>query len=113
MPSDADYSRIHKLIEIERHYNDLQESFQGEVREREERIAQLEATLRSQAENGSGVEGELEELRQKCEQLTQQLEGQRAESEAKIERLQARIRELTTEGAQTTTSKSGRGFFGR
>ncbi|GAB4224389.1 MAG: hypothetical protein Kow0062_26110 [Acidobacteriota bacterium] len=111
MPSDADYSRISKLLEIERLYSELQESFEHEIAEREAKIRQLEQAVRSQSENESGRDARFQQLLEEKERLARTLETQRAEYEGKIERLQARIRELTTESSPSSTGRSG--FFRR
>jgi twitching motility protein PilT len=112
MPSDADYSRIHKLLEVERLYDELQESFKQEIADREERIRQLEENLRSQAAEAGSWEEDMKRIQEERDRYARQLDAQRAEYDGKIDRLQARIRELTTEGAQSSTSKGG-GLFRR
>ncbi|NJN63597.1 MAG: PilT/PilU family type 4a pilus ATPase [Acidobacteria bacterium] len=112
MPSDADYSRINKLLEIERLYNELQESFKIEISDREERIARLQMELQARQSANVGVEDRVARADEERERIVRVAEQQRAEYESKIERLQARIRELTTESSPT--QPGGRsGFFRR
>jgi len=97
MDSDADFSRIHRLMEIERLYDELQEAHQQALSERDGRIAQLQRSLeelqRAQSESGA----RLKALQDERDRIARAMEALRGEYEAKIERLQARIRELSTE----------------
>jgi twitching motility protein PilT len=112
MASDADFSRIHRLLEIEKLYTDLQENFQREIEDRNERIEGLEAELLSLRDSEGGAEAQLRRADEERERVGRQMEAQRAEYEAKIERLQARIRELTTD-ISPSGNRSGGGFFRR
>ncbi|UCF66438.1 MAG: PilT/PilU family type 4a pilus ATPase [Acidobacteriota bacterium] len=105
MPSDADYSRIHKLMEIERLYDESQETHRQAIEDKEARIRALEQDLRQRIESEQDREERLRQSEQERERASRALESQRAEYETKIERLQARIRELTAE--PTPPSRSG------
>ena len=111
MPSVADYSRIHKLLEIERLHQEAQERHQTELEERNDRIRQLEQELSVRADDVSGHDERVAQVEEERDQLTRALETQRAEFEAKIERLQARIRELTQ--AEPAPAGRGGGLFRR
>ncbi len=105
MPSNADYSRIHKLLEVEKLYDDLQERHRQDLTERDERITQLQAELRSRFEADSERESKEQQFEEERERLARGFDAQRSEYDAKIERLQARIRELT----QSEPAPAGRG----
>jgi twitching motility protein PilT len=113
MPSDADYSRIHKLLEVERLYDELQESFQREITSREERIRDLETSLQERSAGDHGWQARLEEMEQEREKLSKLMETQRADNERKIERLQSRIRELTSDAPPQGGGTKTSGFFRR
>ena len=112
MPSVADYSRIHKLLEIERLHQEAQERHQTELEERNDRIRQLEQELSVRADDVSGHDERVAQVEEERDQLTRALETQRAEFEAKIERLQARIRELTADAGAAPPARGG-SFFRR
>lgn len=107
MPSDADYSRIHRLLEIERHYEDLQARHDQEVQEREQQIRQLQEELQQQREAAGSWEEKLQAGEVERKKLARTVEALRTEYETKIERLQSRIRELSSEGAGTGSSRGG------
>ncbi len=113
MPSDADYSRINKLLEVERLYNELQESFKSEISDREQRISRLELELRSRGDASAEADDRVRQAQEEAERIARVAEAQRADYEGKIERLQARIRELTTADAGGAQSPSRSGFFRR
>ena len=111
MPSNADYSRIHKLLEVEKLYDDLQERHHQDLSERDERISQLQSELRARSEADSERESREQQIEEERERMTRGFDAQRAEYEAKIERLQARIRELTQ--AEAAPAGRGGGLFRR
>lgn len=114
MPSDADYSRIHKLLEVEKLYDELQERQAGDLAERDAKIRELEDELHKRAEQDAERDARAKAFEEEKEKLTRSFENQRTELEAKIERLQARIRELTTaDTTQTQTGRAGGGIFRR
>ncbi|RMG47551.1 MAG: PilT/PilU family type 4a pilus ATPase [Acidobacteria bacterium] len=99
MASDADFSRIHRLMEIERLYDELQERHQQAIAERDARIAELQAQLDQLRNADAEQDQRLRALQDERDRIARAMEAQRAEYEAKIERLQARVRELSTETA--------------
>jgi len=111
MPSNADYSRIHKLLEVEKLYDDLQERHRQDLTERDERITQLQAELRSRYEEDSERDAKAQQFEEERERMARGFDAQRAEYDAKIERLQARIRELTQ--AEPAPAGRGGGLFRR
>jgi twitching motility protein PilT len=111
MPSNADYSRIHRLLEVEKLYDDLQERVKQDLSERDERITQLQSELRSRFEADADRESREQQIEEERERLNRGFEAQRAEYDAKIERLQARIRELTQ--AEPAPAGRGGGLFRR
>jgi len=112
MPSNADYSRIHQLLEVEKLYDDLQERHRQDLVERDEKISQLQAELRARYEADSERETRERQFEEDRERMSRGFESQRAEYEAKIERLQARVRELTT-AEPAPAGRSGGGLFRR
>ena len=111
----SDFSKILELQEIKKLYDELQER-QGEgVREREEEIARLRAELASR--DASAFTAEVEQLRVENERLGKQLQLLRQEYEAKVERLNARVRELSgsavPQAAPQTAEGDRKGFFRR
>jgi len=114
--SFSDFSKIVELQEIKRLYDELQERHSNDLAERDAEIA----TLRAQLQNGpasAADPGETDALRSENERLARQAQLLRQEYEAKIERLNARIRDLSDgrserrPAAQTEPEK--RGFFRR
>jgi predicted DNA binding CopG/RHH family protein len=111
----SDFSKILELQEIKKLYDELQERQGQDVRERDEEISRLRSEL-SRIEE-SGPAHELEHMRVENDRLAKQLQVLRQEYEAKIERLNARLRELSA-GAVTPTMAPGsegerKGFFRR
>ena len=111
----SDFSKILELQEIKKLYDELQER-QGEgVRERDEEIARLRAELASR--DASAFTAEVEQLRLENERLGKQLQLLRQEYEAKVERLNARVRELSgsavPQAAPQTAEGDRKGFFRR
>ena len=100
MASDSDYSRVHKLLEIEKLYDDLHARHDSDIQEREARIKELRQQLDAISEQANEREQLARQFGEERERLTRAIEAQRIEYEGKIERLQARIRELTTQDGQ-------------
>jgi len=112
--SVSDFSKILELQEIKRLYEEVQERHAHELSEREEAIEQLRAEL-DQAATQTGVEdGQSTQLRQENERLQAQVTLIRQEYESKIERLNARIRELSgTVVSAAAPEPERKGFFRR
>jgi len=112
----SDFSKILELQEIKKAYEELQERHRHELAEKDQEIEQLR--------DGSGQQmaevpdaSEMAQLREERDRLNQQVQRTRQEYEAKIERLNARIRELSSGGnaapvGAAPADKKG-GFFRR
>ena len=113
----SDFSKIHELQEVKKHYDDLQERHSAELTERDTEIAELRSQIAkfqmAQVSGGS----ESERFAQETDRLNKQLAVVRQEYEAKIDRLNTRIRELSGSGGerQPVAAESGekKGFFRR
>ena len=111
----SDFSKILELQEIKKAYEEQQERHQQELGERDAEIAGLrEMAARASAETAPAAP-DAEQMRQVQEQLNQQIQRVRQEYEAKIERLNARIRDLSTASgrAAAASETEKRGFFKR
>jgi twitching motility protein PilT len=109
MPSDADYSRIHKLLEIEKLYDDLQERHHQEVHDRDQRIRELQHELRARMESDAQSDTRVRSAEEERDRAARAVESQRVEFETQIQRLQARIRELQSTGADPAGGRGGGG----
>ena len=78
----------------------------GDLSEKDAEIARLRAEIQSQAPAAMGNDAEVESLRGENERLQRQVNLVRQEYEAKIERLNARVRELS---AAATPAPAGAG----
>jgi ABC-type phosphate transport system auxiliary subunit len=110
----CDFSKILELQEIKKLYDELQERQGQDVREKDEEIARLRAEL-SRLDT-SAPSAELEHIRAENERLGKQLQVLRQEYEAKVERLNARLRELsggTLPPAAPGAEGDRKGFFRR
>ena len=97
-PSNADFSQIHKLMEIQRLYEEQEVRWQQRLAEKEEEIDNLKQDLEYKEKNvaspgggggGGGDNAEIARLKDENERL-------RADAQAKINQLQERIKELNT-----------------
>jgi len=109
----ADFSKILELQEIKKLYDELQDRHRQDVAERDEEIRRLrsEQSQFTAEDTGSEAEG----LRAEVERLTKQAQLLRQEYEAKIERLNARLREHPQGAAAMPAGPGdpGKGFFRR
>ncbi len=109
----SDFSKILELQEIKKLYDDLQERYRQDVAERDDEIRKL----RSEASrfDAREVSAETESLRGEVERLGKQAQLLRQEYEAKIERLNARLREHPPGPVAPGGSgaEAGKGFFRR
>ncbi len=111
----SDFSKILELQEIKRLYDEQQERHAGELAERDREIAHLRADLAQLEGRDSEGNGETDRLNEENERLNRQLQLLRSDYEAKIDRLNARIKELSgntvRNGAQPAVERKG--FFRR
>jgi twitching motility protein PilT len=109
----ADFSKILELQEIKKLYDDSEERHRQALAERDEEIRQLrEEAHRYEPQT---VQDESEALRAEVERLGKQAQVMRQEYEAKIERLNARLREHPQATAASTAhaAEPGKGGFFR
>jgi len=114
----SDFSKILELQEIKKAYEEQEERQRGELAEREAEIARLQQQVYAQQSAGSGVSDEVAKVRAEHDRMAQQLQLVRQEYETKIERLNARIRELSGTAARPAATAAAaeperRGFFRR
>jgi hypothetical protein len=107
----SDFSKILKLQETRKHYEELQARHADEIAARDQEIAELRDQL---AKSGGQSDERLAALEAENRQLAEQLRACRDEYEAKIERLNARLQSMKAK----TVSEPGpepqkRGFFRR
>jgi len=111
----SDFSKILELQEIKRLYEEVQERHSVELADRDQVIEQLRQQLDEiSTEAGSGNQHS-EQLRQENDRLQKQLLLIRQEYDAKVERLNARIKELSGAPAATQAAPDPerKGFFRR
>ncbi len=112
----SDFSKIEELQQIKKLYDELQEKMGSELNERDEEIRRLndQVTELTAAPDRRGKTGDLQE---ENDRLNHQIQLVRQEYDAKIERLNARIRDLSgtvTPGAGRPAPEPERkGFFKR
>ncbi len=109
----SDFSKILELQEIKKLYDDLQERHSQDIRDRDEEIQRLRAEQQRFEPREAGAE--TDGLRAEIERLTKQAQLMRQEYEAKLERLNARLREHPqgTMPAPAGGAEAGKGFFRR
>jgi len=107
--SAADFSKILELREIRRMYEESQERHRQELADRDDTIQRLVEQVRAQGTAEAGASSQERVLREERDKLAQQLAFQKQENDAKVEKLQLRIRELSSQ-----TIEAGRpGIFRR
>jgi twitching motility protein PilT len=111
----SDFSKIVELQEIKRLYDEVQEHHAAELAERDDEIARLRAEAMQHTEQETEEDGEVARLREENERLTRQLQLVRKDYDAKVERLNARIRELSGNSGRATAAPEPerKGFFRR
>jgi twitching motility protein PilT len=112
----SDFSRIVELQEIKKLYDEMQERHRGDLAERDSEIDRLRSELTSKEATSAAGDGALDKLRGENERLARQVQLVRQEYDAKIERLNARIRELSggvPAAAGGGTEAEKKGFFRR
>jgi polyhydroxyalkanoate synthesis regulator phasin len=109
----SDFSKILELQEIKKLYDDLQERYRQDVRDRDQEILRLKAE--HVHEDPRNAMAEVDALRAEIERLGKQAQLLRQEYEAKIERLNARLRDQAhpTASASAPAPETGKGFFRR
>ncbi|MCP3981701.1 MAG: PilT/PilU family type 4a pilus ATPase [bacterium] len=107
----ADFSKILKLQEIGRQYEELQARHTDEITMRDREIEQLRAEL-TRLSDRSTEQGRISELEQENSRLQGQMQTVRDELDGQIERLNTRVRDLTSKAAQTTDT-GRKGLFRR
>jgi hypothetical protein len=115
----SDYSKILELQEIKKLYDELQERHLQEVAERDREIAGLREQLAAGVPEVPAASADSragDKLLRENQRLAKQLQLVRMDYEGKLERLNARLRELG-KGAVEATAEAGagerRGFFRR
>jgi len=106
----SDFSKILELQEIAKHHDELEARHAEELAERDRSIAELRAEL-SRLADGAGEAAQSAELRRlqaENERIATQLGSAREEYEAKIERLNLRLRELSSKVALDAEPDPGR-----
>jgi twitching motility protein PilT len=109
----SDFSKILELQEVKKLYDELQDRHRQDVKDRDEEIARLRAEQYRLGAKESGAETDA--LRAEVERLGKQAQLIRQEYEAKIERLNARLREHPqgAASAPAASPEAGKGFFRR
>ena len=109
--STSDFSKILRLQEVQKHYDDLQASHAEEIAARDRELSRL----REQVSRLSGQgQDELVAARQENAKLNEQIKVLRADYEGKLERLNARLKDLQVRGTPTPEPAGDpkkRGFF--
>jgi len=108
-----DYSRIVELQEIKKLYDDLQERSRMEISERDQELARLRAEVAGHSRGVADQSGAQDQVKAENERLTRQLQLLRDEYENRIERLNARIKELSAAAPAAAAEAPGKGFFRR
>jgi twitching motility protein PilT len=110
----SDFSKILELQEIKKLYDELQDRHSQDLKDKDDEIARLRAELRSA--NPAAAGAEVDHMRSENERLTKQIQLLRQESDAKIERLNARVRELSGSASPAPAGApegDRKGFFRR
>src|SRR5262245_23704431 len=102
--SAADFSKILELREIRRLYEESQERHRQELADRDDTIQRLAEQVRAHEGAGAGASSQDRALREESDKLAQQLAFQRQEYDAKVEKLQLRIKELSSQSAESSRS---------
>jgi hypothetical protein len=108
-----DYSRIVELQEVKKLYDDLQERHRMEISERDQELLRLRAEVAGHSRSAADQSGTQDQFKAENERLTRQLQLVRDEYESRIERLNARIKELSAATPAAAAEAPGKGFFRR
>ena len=111
----GDFSKIVELQEIRKLYDEIQERTARDLQEKDQEIGRLRDELRSRADASSVSEAD--NLRAENERLNRQIQLIRQEYEARLERVNARLKEVSG-GAAVPVGGTGEpdkkgGFFRR
>src|SRR5262245_21251097 len=109
--SAADFSKILELREIKRLYEECQDRHRQELADRDDTIQKLVEQVRAHEGAGASATSQDRALREERDKLAQQIAFQKQEYDAKVEKLQLRIKELSSH--QTADSGRGGGIFRR
>jgi len=112
----SDFSKIMELQEIRRLYEEQQERVSSDLSEKDQEIARLQEDLAQERDHASEGNGESDLLREENARLGRQIQLMRTEYEAKVERLNARVKELSTMAptrAAEPAAAEKKGFFRR
>jgi len=110
--SAADFSKILELREIRRLYEESQERHRQEMADKDDTIQRLVEQVRTQESAGAGATMQDRALREERDKLVQQLAFQKQEYDAKVEKLQLRIKDLSSQTAEAA-GRSGGSIFRR
>jgi len=112
----SDFSKILELQEIKKLYDESQERHSGELHERDREIERLRTEVAQLELNTGQEDDQVEQLKQEKERLGHQVQLVREEYETKIDRLNARIRELSASSGRApepVEAAERKGFFRR
>jgi twitching motility protein PilT len=111
----SDFSAILELQEIKRLYDELQDRHRSELSDRDGRLEELSAELDELRDRTGSLTqtSSSDPLKDENDRLTHQMELIREEYEGKIERLNSRIRDLSSGSPGTASEQERRGFFRR
>jgi twitching motility protein PilT len=111
----SDFSKILELQEIKKLYDELQDKHRQDIGDRDDEIRRLRAELALHAP--AAPNAETDHLRAENDRLAKQIQLVRQEYEAKVERMNARLREVSggTPAAAAPAGAEGdrKGFFRR
>jgi twitching motility protein PilT len=111
----SDFSKILELQEIKRLYDEQHERHASELAERDDEITRLREDLAQLTQQESEGNGEVDKLNEENERLNRQIQLLRGDYEAKVDRLNARIRELSGGAVKSAPQPAAerKGFFRR
>ena len=109
----SDFSKILELQEIKKLYEEARDRHGRELAEKDEQIQNLTEDNRTQHEELTNLQTQVQSLSQEREKLKQQVIFTKNELEAKISRLQERIQQLTAPPGSITPvpGDKSKGFF--
>jgi twitching motility protein PilT len=106
------FSKILELREIRRLYEESQERHRQEMADKDDTIQRLVEQVRTQESAGAGATMQDRALREERDKLVQQLAFQKQEYDAKVEKLQLRIKDLSSQTAEAA-GRGGGSIFRR